>query len=110
MKLKHWLIGSAAAFAVSVIGSSIQAAPASGPAAALKAAAAQESSAVEKAAYRRCWRYHGRRHCRWYRDYDVYPYYDDYPYYYAPYYGPSFGFFYGGGRFRHGGHHGHRHR
>ena len=112
MKLKQWFIGSAAAFALGVMSSTVQAAPVSGLGGDLRAAAG-ERSAVEEAAYRRCWWYHGRRHCRLYRS-AYYPYYyDAYPNYYAPYYGPSFGFFYGGGggHFRHGGiHGGHRHR
>jgi hypothetical protein len=55
-----------------------QAAPVGGSSVDLKAAAGSASN-IEKAAYRRCWWRHGRRHCRWVGGY--YPYYDDYPYY-----------------------------
>jgi hypothetical protein len=64
-----------------------------------------QTSAAEKAAYRRCWWRHGVRHCRWV--YDDYGYWDNGYYGYG--YGPSVGVFIGG-RGGHGGHHGgHRH-
>jgi hypothetical protein len=73
------------------------------------------TSNVEQAAYRRCWRSHGRLVCR-YRQYGYAadPYYDSYPYYgYG--YGPAIGFSFGGGRHHGGGHgfhggHGGHHR
>ena len=62
-----------------------------------------EAAGVDLVTYgRNCWRHHGHWHCRGARySYDA-PYY----YGYAPYYGPSVGLYFGGGRYGHG--HGHR--
>jgi len=108
MKLKHWFGGAMGLGILGMMSSTVQAAPAGGP---LPRAAAGDMLAVEKAAYRRCWWYQGRQHCRWYREYDDYSYYPYYYDVYPYYYGPSFGFFYGG-RHRGGIHHrgGRRHR
>jgi hypothetical protein len=83
---------------------SAQAAPLDGVAGDV-AATANQATAVEKAAYRRCWWRYGVRHCRWYYGYcggGYDPYYD---------YGPGVGLFFGGGggHFHgdHGGHGGH---
>ena len=95
---------AAAAAAIGAIATSAQAAPLGGVARDVGAAAGQ-ATAVEKAAYRRCWLRYGVRHCRWY-----YGYYDEGydPYYYD--YGPGVGFsFGGGGGHGHGGHGGHHH-
>jgi hypothetical protein len=91
------MIAAATAGAFAVL-STAHAAPLSGNAAELKSGVA--ASAIEKAAYRRCWLRHGYRVCRWvgYRDYD----YDDGYYGYG--YGPSVGFRFGGGGRFHGGH------
>jgi hypothetical protein len=99
------LIAFVSAAAMSIAASGTQAAPISG-ASELK----PSTNAVEKAAYRRCWWHRGHRHCRWFHSayYDDDYYYGGYPYGYS--YGPSVGFFFGGGGHRHGGfgHHGHR--
>ena len=83
-----------------------QAAPISG---ANGVTAGLQTSAAEKASYRRCWWHHGHRHCRWVND--DYGYYGYDNGYYG--YGPSVGVFIGGrghGGRGHGGHgHGHRH-
>ena len=98
-----------AAAVAGAIATSAQAAPLSGVAGDVKAKAGQ-ATAVEKAAYRRCWVRYGVRHCRWY-----YGYYDGGYYDYGPAYGygPDIGFFFGGGggHFHggHGGHGGHHH-
>ena len=55
--------------------------------------------------YRRCYRRHGRRVCRYYEDND-YGYDDDY---YPGYGGGGIYFYGGGGRGHHGGGHGHGH-
>jgi hypothetical protein len=113
MTLKDWRAGAALAKAIGVSGSSAQAAPA-GTLMADLSTAASATSAVHRAAYRRCWWRHGRRYCRWvgdsYYDDGFYPYYPYYYYYYYGY-GPSLGFYYGGRRFHGGGHfrHGGRH-
>jgi len=91
-----------AAAAISAIAMSAQAAPLSGLAGDTKANAGQ-ATAVEKAAYRRCWWRYGVRHCRYY-----YGYYDNYGPAYG--YGPDIGLFFGGGgggggHFHGGGHH-----
>ncbi len=97
------------------LGAGLLCAPASAaPVGNLTGLQAPATSNVEQVAYRRCWRHHGRLHCR--RTFRRYGYYAD-PYYYDPYpyygygYGPTIGFSFGGGRHFHGGHHGgHRHR
>ncbi len=113
MTLKLWLIGVAGALALSTLSVSDQAAPLGVTTDSLKVAA-DENTAVQGVVWvRRCWWHNGHRHCRrvW----------SDQPYYYGPYpyddyyYGPTFGFSFGGGHghHRHGGHHhygGHRHR
>jgi hypothetical protein len=106
MRLKGFALGAAVALAMSAFPATSQAAPLAGSAVDLKSG----GSNVEKAAYRECWRRHGRRVCRWvgYRGYD--DGYSDYGYYgYGPYYGfgPSIRFG-GGHRFHGGGHHRHR--
>ena len=63
MWLTHWILGAGSALALSVLAASAQAAPA-GPAAGIRDLGV---SVAEKAAYRRCWRHRGKRHCRWYR-------------------------------------------
>jgi hypothetical protein len=103
------IIAAAAAAAFGALAMSAEAAPLSGVAGNVKATAGQ-ATAVEKAAYRRCWLRYGVRHCRWY-----YGYYDGgYPYYdYGPVYGygPGLGLYFGGGGggHFHGGHGGHHH-
>ena len=105
MTFKHLYLGAFSAVALSALSLSgtVQAAPLSGSASALKSGTVP--STIEKAAYRRCWWRDGYRVCRWvgYSDYD---YYDDGPYYYS--YGPSVGFRFGGGGRFHGGHGRHR--
>jgi hypothetical protein len=99
---------AAAAAAGGAIGMSAQAAPLGGVAGDVRAAG--QATAVEKAAYRRCWRRYGVRHCRLYYGYydgGYDPYYDCGP---AYGYGPGVGFFFGGrGGHFHGGHGGHHH-
>ena len=98
--LKQFCLGAMTVAAVSLLPTTMQAAPLSGSE--LKAGAAVASN-VDKAAYRRCWWRHGYRVCRWVG----YPsYYDDDYGYYG--YGPSIGFGFGGrGGHFHGGHGGH---
>jgi hypothetical protein len=106
MNVKHWLIGIAAVLAASFATIPTQAAPLSAPSTDIKAG---QTSSVDRVAYRRCWWRHGHRHCRWYgryyRPYDYYPFASD-PYYY----GPSIGFYFGGGGHRHRFHGHHHHR
>jgi hypothetical protein len=101
---------AAAVAAVGAVAMSAQAAPLGGVAGDVKATANQPT-AVEKAAYRRCWWRYGARHCRWYYGYN------DGGYDYGPVYGygPDIGLFFGGGgggHFRggHGGGRGGHHR
>jgi hypothetical protein len=88
------------------LGAGLFVAPASAaPVGNLTGLQAPNTSNVDTVAYGRCWRHHGRLHCR--RAFRRYGYAD--PYYYDPYpdygygYGPTVGFSFGGGR--HGGHH-----
>jgi hypothetical protein len=101
MTMKAVGLGAATAIGFACLTAGAQAAPLS--ANSLKAETST-SSAVEKAAYRRCWWRHGVRVCRWVHD--------DYGYYgYGPSYGygPGIGFsFGGGGRHFHGHRHHHR--
>jgi hypothetical protein len=112
MKMKSWLVGTAGAVALGLIGASAQAAPIGGLSDTRNVA--DRSSDVQNVVWvRRCSWHRGHRHCRrvWreygYYPYGYYPY--DYGYYDGPYaYGPSFGFFFGGGgHHHHHGHHGH---
>lgn len=103
MKMKYWLSASAGALALGLMAVSAEAAPLSSAAGDLKASAGQ-TSAVDQVYWRRhCWRHRGHLHCRryWVGGYD--PYYYDYGYSY----GPSIGFFFGGGHHRHHFHHRH---
>jgi hypothetical protein len=106
MNLKNWLLGAAAAVAFSAVGTTAQSAPLGN----LQAdRASEQNTAVQNVAWvRRCYSHRGHRHCR--RVWRDYGYYDPEPNYYGgPYaYGPSIGFFFGGGRHgHHGGHHHH---
>ena len=95
---------AATAAAVCAIAMSAQAAPLGGVAGDVTAKAGQ-ATAVERAAYRRCWWSYGVRHCRWYHgyyDWSYDPYYDYGPVYG---YGPGVGLSFGGGGHFHGGHH-----
>jgi hypothetical protein len=102
--LRHVIRAAAATAAIGTCAIPAQAAPIGDLTGELKASA---ETGVQQAAFRRCWYYHGARHCRWYESYydDGYPYYGYEPYYY----GPSIGFSFGGGHFGgghfHGGHH-----
>src|SRR6185295_12736849 len=62
MRMSTVLVSIAAASAAMLVGPAAQAAPATVSA---KAFAAEQTSSVEKAAYRHCWWSDGRRHCRW---------------------------------------------
>jgi hypothetical protein len=108
MRLRQLLLAGTGALLLGALSVPANAAPAIGTD--LKAAAG-ETSAVDRAAYRRCWRHRGHLHCRHVvRSYRYAPYdYDDGYYDYG--YGPSIGLSFGGGGFR-GGHRGghHRHR
>jgi hypothetical protein len=105
MTLKHWLVGAAGALAVGTLSASVQAAPLGTAPDNLKAAVNENTVVQDVVWVRRCRWHRGHRHCRrvW-RDsgyyYDPYPYSDGF-------FGPSFGFSFGG---RHHHHHGHHHR
>jgi hypothetical protein len=62
MTLEHRLVTAAAALAVSIVAAAAEAAPITSAAVNLSAAAARETSFVDKAA-RRCWWRNGQRHC-----------------------------------------------
>jgi|SRR5262249_49185627 hypothetical protein len=104
MTFKHWLIGATGALALSALSASVQAAPLPAGPDSLTAGAAENTALQNVVWVRRCWWDHGYRHCRrvW-RD----SYYEPYPYDDGYYYGPSYGFSFGGHGHRHGGH---RHR
>src|SRR5215470_9000346 len=109
--MPKFIIPAAAAAAIGTFAMTAHAAPLGGVTGDVNAKADQ-ATAVEKAAYRRCWLRYGVRHCRWYYGYydgDYYPYGDYGPTYG---YGPGVGFFFGGGGGHfHGGHfHGGHHR
>jgi hypothetical protein len=91
--IRTWLTGAAAALALGLVAASAEAAPATGAATDLKAAAG-ESSVVENTHW-------GRRRHKYYHSYDVpywryYSYYPRHRYYYG--YAPGFRFYYGGPR------------
>jgi hypothetical protein len=65
MKSKSCLVGGAGSLVLALMAVSAQAAPLPEPGSALRAAAAT-SSPVDTISTRRCWREHGRRHCRSY--------------------------------------------
>jgi hypothetical protein len=87
MKAKHWLIGIGGALALAFAAGPSQAAPATGPADGLKAAAGETSAAEQVHWRRRCWRHRGHWHCRRHWGYR--------PYYYGYGYGPGFGIYVG---------------
>jgi hypothetical protein len=114
MTFKHWLVGAAGALAMGTLSASVEAAPL-GPAADTLKATAEENTAVQDVVWvRRCWWHRGHRHCRRVWREGPYYYYDPYPYDGGFFFGPSFGFSFGGhGHRHHHGHHhhrGHRHR
>lgn len=106
MKLAHWLNGAALAATLGMFSATSQAAPLGGTADGLRATAGDHVMTQQIAWRRHCWRHRGVLHCRrGYRRY--YNYYSD-PYYDSGYYyGPSLGFYFGGGGHRHHGHFGH---
>jgi len=104
MKRKHWLVGAAGAVALCALSAPTQAAPLGVGSEGLKAAADENTAVQEVVWVRRCWWRDGYRHCRRVWSDEPY-YYDPYPYDGGYYYGPSFGFSFGGrGHRHHGGH------
>jgi hypothetical protein len=94
MKKGIWAIAAALGVSLGAATSPASAAPPLGADAAGMKAAVTEASPIEKARWvRRCWRDWRGRHCRrvW-----VGPRFG-----WAPYYGPSFGLYFGGGRRHH---------
>jgi hypothetical protein len=104
MRTRRSYIAASTVFVALLSAGTVQAAPlAGGPGNAARANA--EASAVQQAAYRRCWITNGVRHCRWFSEpYDDYGYYDYYDYGPSYGYGPGIGFFFGGGGGRGHGH------
>jgi hypothetical protein len=65
MKSKTWIMATAGPLVLGIISTAAQAVPITNSAADLRTAVANSSS-VDDAAFRRCWRHNGRRHCAWY--------------------------------------------
>jgi hypothetical protein len=101
MKLRESLFAAVGALIVSAFAVPANAAPIAGGVQSLPEGM---QAGIDKVHYGRgCWRHRGHWHCRR----TVRRYYHSYGY--APYaYGPSFGFYFGGGRHGHWGHRGHR--
>lgn len=91
-----WLVGAAAALTVGLAAATAEAAPATGAATGLKAAAG-ENSAVQDVHW-------GRRRYREYYGAPYWGYYSHYPRYYSYGYSPGIRLYYGGPR-RHHRHH-----
>jgi hypothetical protein len=71
MKSKTWVVATAAPLVLSIMASSGQAAPIGDVGKHVRAAAA--ASLVDRISSR-CWREHGRRHCKWYGGPEAYQY------------------------------------
>ena len=67
-----WFISTVAGLCASIATTTVQAVPLIGPTRELKAAKGQMVEWENIAGYRRCWVWHGRRHCRVYQyEYDL---------------------------------------
>ena len=117
MTFNRWIIGVTGALALSTLSASVQAAPLAAGPDSLKAGAGENTALQDVVWVRRCWWHRGHHHCRRVWRERPYYYYDPYPYDGGFFFGPSFGFRFGGhGHHHHRGHghhhggHGHHHR